>query len=69
MAAQGSATISEAMLVGCLEDHKLGRVAKRRKIQSSLDKIEGWAQTLKTDVQGLVHKKVIKESVSLLTEQ
>ena len=66
--ARGGATISEALLLGALQDEKLGRQAKARKIQSQLDKMTSWTSSLHNDVRALVHKKILKESVSFLTE-
>eukprot|EP00971_Amphidinium_carterae_P270994 5377663-Amphidinium_carterae.3 len=56
-ASKASATISEAMLLGALSCQKTARAAKKRKIQSSLDKISAWSTQLQSDVQSLVHKQ------------
>ena len=66
--ARGGATISEALLIGALTDEKLSRAAKARKIQTQLDKVTSWSGSLHQDVRALVHKKVLKESVSFLTD-
>ena len=68
-AAQGAATISEAMLMSCLEDDALGKAAKRRKISGQFQKVDAWSSQLAGEpVKELLHKLVVKEAATFVTE-
>ena len=66
--AMAAATITEALFLSTLEDDKLARPGKRRKIEAQVDKMSSWAHLFKKEVRQLVLPTVLKAALSFATD-